>query len=44
MICGDFGVNADKIFINGNWFYPTIYGVFGNGGKATEKISTSSLE
>ena len=36
-ICDDYGVNADEIWVHGDWIYPTKYGIFGGGGKATKK-------
>ena len=38
-ICDDYGVNADETWVNGYWFCTTKYGVFGDGGKATERSS-----
>ena len=29
-ICDNYGVNADKIWMHGDWFYTTKYGIFGD--------------
>ena len=42
-ICGDYGVNADKTWMTGDWCYKKKYGVLGNEGKATESSSPDSL-
>ena len=42
-ICDDYGVNADKTWMNGDWFYTTGYGVFGLEVKATKRSPPDSL-
>ena len=42
-ICDDYGVNADKIWMHGNWFYTTKYGIFGDGRKATKRSPPDNL-
>ena len=42
-ICGDFGVNADEIWMNGDWFYTTEFRVFNDGGRAIERSPTDNL-
>ena len=36
-VCDDNGVNPDKTWMHGDWFYLTDYGIFGHEVKATEK-------
>ena len=36
-------LNADEIWMNGNWFYTTEFRVFGDGGRATERSPTDNL-
>ena len=36
-ICDNYSVNAEKIWINGDWFNSTEYGNFGDGGKNTKR-------
>ena len=43
MTCEDYGVNADKTCMNGDWFYPTIYDVFGNGGRSQKGFDQTTL-
>ena len=42
-ICDDYGVNADETWLHGDWFYITNYGIFGNGGKLTERSPPDNL-
>ena len=35
--CDDYGVNGNEIWINGNWFYVTKYGNFGDEGKVIRR-------
>ena len=43
-ICDDYGVNADKTWMHGNWFYTTSYGNFGNRRKATKSSPPDNLK
>ena len=42
-ICDDYGVNTDKIWIHGNWFYTTDYRIFGHEVKATGRSLSDNL-
>ena len=35
--------HEDETWMNGNWFYTTNCGIFGNGGKATERSPPDNL-
>ena len=36
-ICDDYGVNTNEIFVHGDWFYTTGYGIFGHEVKAIKR-------
>ena len=36
-ICDDHGVDADEIWIHGDWFYLTGYGIFGHEVKTSKR-------
>ena len=36
-ICDDYGVNANEIWMNGDWFYVAEYGNFSDVRKATQR-------
>ena len=42
-ICDDSDVNAGKTWMNGDWFYITKYGVFGDGEKAAKRFPRDIL-
>ena len=42
-ICDDSDVNAGKTWMNGDWFYITKHGVFGDGEKATKRFPPDTL-
>ena len=42
-ICNDYGVNAGEIWMHGDWFYTTRYGIYGDGRKATKDDSPDNL-
>ena len=42
-ICDDYGVNENKTWMNGDRFYTTRYGVFGDEGKITERSLPDNL-
>ena len=42
-ICDKYGVNADETGMNKDRFYKTKYGVFGDGGKTTERFPRDNL-
>ena len=42
-VCDDYGVNADKTWMHGEWFYTTDYGIFGHKVKATERSPPDNL-
>ena len=35
--CDDYGVDADKTWMHGDWYYLTGYGIFGHEVKATKR-------
>ena len=43
-ICDDYGGNADKTLMHGNWFYTTSYGIFDDGRKATKRSPPDNLK
>ena len=43
-ICDDYGVNSDKTWMHGNWFYTTSYGIFGDRRKATKRSPPDNLK
>ena len=42
-ICYDYGVDADETWMYGDWFYTADCGIFGNGGKATQRSPPDNL-
>ena len=42
-ICDNYGVNADEIWMNGDWFYSKTCSIFGGSGKATRRSPTGNL-
>ena len=42
-ICHDYGVNADKTWMDGDWFYTTNYAIFGHEVKTTERSPPGNL-
>ena len=42
-ICDGYGVDAEETRMNGNWFYTTGYGTFGNEVKATKRSPPDNL-
>ena len=42
-VCDDYRVNTDETWMKRHWFYTTKYGVYGDGGKATERSPPNSL-
>ena len=40
----DYGVNANEIWMNKDWFYRSKYAVFGAGGKATSRSPPYNLK
>ena len=42
-ICDDYGVNPNKTWMHGDWFYMTDYGIFGHEVKATERFPSENL-
>ena len=47
IVCNNYGVNVDEIWMNGDWFHTPAYGFFGDGkrsfsGKLAEWIITQS--
>ena len=43
IICDDYGVNTDEIWLNGDWFYATPDTNFGDSGKATQSSLPDNL-
>ena len=41
-ICDDYCLNANKIWMNGDWFYMAEYSVFDDGGKTTQRSPADS--
>ena len=42
-ICDDYGVDANKIWMYGDWFYTTDHAIFGHEVKATERSPPDNL-
>ena len=42
-ICDGYGVDADKTWMYGDWFYTTGYGIFGHEVKATKRSPPDNL-
>ena len=42
-ICDDYGVNPEKTWMHGDWFYTTDYNIFGHEVKATERSPPDNL-
>ena len=42
-ICDDYGVDANEIWMYGDWFYTTDYAIFGHEVKATEWPPSDNL-
>ena len=42
-VCDQCGVNSDKTWMYGDWFYTTDYGIFGHEVKATERSPPDNL-
>ena len=42
-ICDDYGVNPDEIWMYGDWFYLTGYGIFRHEVKATKRSPPDNL-
>ena len=43
-ICDDYGVNAEEMWMNEDWFYMTAYANFDDGGKATQRSPPDNLK
>ena len=41
--CCDFDVNVDEIWMKRDWFYTTVYGSYGDGGKVTQRSPRDNL-
>ena len=41
--CDDYGVNPNEIWMYGDWFYKTGYGIFGHDVKATKRSPPDNL-
>ena len=42
-ICNDYGFDADEIWMYGDWFYTSGYGIFGHEVKATKRSPRDNL-
>ena len=42
-ICDDYNVNEAETWMYGDWFYSTVYGIFGHEVKATERSPPDNL-
>ena len=43
IICDDYGVNADKTWVDGDRFYMATHDVFGDEGNATKRSTPDKL-